>query len=57
MRCKCCNAILDKHECYWIEERQTHEDMCIKCRGKCYENEEEEGVEGLIDMYMGDSYD
>jgi len=53
-RCKACDKALEVHESMWDEEKQTHDDMCHKCRAKCYIEEEDNGVDDLLNMYIDD---
>lgn len=32
MRCRACDSILKPNEIIWIEEYNTHEELCRKCR-------------------------
>ena len=53
MRCKACDALLDKHECQWDEELKEHEDMCYICRGIIADAEAEEA----LGVYAEDTFD
>lgn len=55
MRCKACDEVMEEHEIIWHEDWGIHEELCIRCRKKLQEEDEDLDPEALgLDIYIDD---